>query len=111
VADGVADGLDLWCAFAEPSTETVGDVPEREDGVADDFGSINGTEILNKSTILAEIDAALGVDSPPAVEYLLVFPPRFTGCPFRSPGSDWIGIITDTQPFDRPTRSLLESKR
>jgi hypothetical protein len=64
----------------------VGDVPEREDGVADDFGSINGTEILNKSTILAEIDAALGVDSPPAVEYLLVLPPPLYWLPFPFSG-------------------------
>ena len=70
------------CLRGAKHRETVGDVPEREDGVADDFGSINGTEILNKSTILAEIDAALGVDSPPAVEYLLVLPPPLYWLPF-----------------------------
>jgi hypothetical protein len=39
-----------------------------------DFGARNGPEIANKSTILHEVDQALGLSKPPAVEYIFVRP-------------------------------------
>lgn len=39
-----------------------------------DFGDENGSEISNKDTIFSEIDKALGVSKPPALEYILVMP-------------------------------------
>lgn len=39
-------------------------------GVPADFGAADGTPISNASTIMRDIDAALGVASPPAVEFV-----------------------------------------
>lgn len=36
------------------------------------LGAPHGPEISNKDTILKEIDAALGCNKPPAIEYLFV---------------------------------------
>lgn len=38
------------------------------------FGAAGGMRIVNFDTIMSEIDAALGVSKPPAVEYLFVAP-------------------------------------
>jgi hypothetical protein len=106
VADGVADGLNLWCLFAEQSPESfLPDTPVDDGTVADDFGDINGTEIANKSSMLAEIDAALGVDSPPAVEYLLVLPPPLYWLPppFSGFGLDWNNYGHSAVRYTLPT--------
>ena len=42
--------------------------------VAADFGAEGGTPIVNRDSILASVDAALGCDGPPAIEYLFVAP-------------------------------------
>src|SRR5690606_30443917 len=42
--------------------------------VPKNFGAPRGAEISNKYTILEEIDEALGVSKPPAVEYIFVQP-------------------------------------
>jgi len=42
--------------------------------IPDDFGAKNGTEITNKSTVLEEIDKALNMPKPPAIEYIFVEP-------------------------------------
>ena len=42
--------------------------------VAPDFGAEGGTPIVNRDSILASVDAALGCDGPPAIEYLFVAP-------------------------------------
>lgn len=54
-----------------------------------DFGEPNGTPITNKSTVLREIDAALGCSKPPAVEYLLVRPFSIIRIPFTNVGICW----------------------
>ncbi|KAL6075885.1 Transmembrane protein [Balamuthia mandrillaris] len=43
-------------------------------GVPEDFGLRNGTEVSNKTTVLREVDAVLGRDKPPAVEFIFVEP-------------------------------------
>lgn len=42
--------------------------------VAPDFGRPSGTPIVNKGSIMQEIDQSLGFDEPPALEYILVQP-------------------------------------
>lgn len=43
-------------------------------GVDPAFGAKNGPEIVNKATVLAEIDRTLGVSKPPALEVIFVEP-------------------------------------
>lgn len=42
--------------------------------IPDDFGAHNGTPISNKSTLLSEVDACIGTNKPPSVEYIFVAP-------------------------------------
>jgi hypothetical protein len=54
--------------------------------IAKDFGAAGGSEISNKASVLAEIDRALGVNKPPAVEYIFVEPYADFGLPFSTYG-------------------------
>lgn len=55
----------------------------------DDFGCPHGTPIENKATILQDVDRALGFDSPPALEYVLVQPFSVVRIPGTNVGFGW----------------------
>lgn len=52
-----------------------------------DFGAVNGTPITNKNGILEDVDKALQVEKPPAVEYILVMPVTHVNFPYTGRGS------------------------
>jgi hypothetical protein len=57
-----------------------------DEKIVKDFGSECGTEVANKDTILSELDAACGVDGPPAVEFFFVQPWASFRVPFTNFG-------------------------
>ena len=57
-------------AKPKPSEEKT--AKKEESKLLDELGYPNGPEITNKDTVLKEVDAVLGVNKPPAIEYLFV---------------------------------------
>lgn len=111
MADGSGSGLPAGprAGGGGASTSSEGDQSR-----PDDFGRTDGSPIENKDTILQDVDRALGYDSPPALEYVLVQPFSVVRLPFTNIGFGWNqyghSVVRYTLPNGRQIVRCAESR-